>query len=276
MEWRGMGAQVKRPTLDRWSEMEVWDPHQYLRFADERTRPAVDLVSRIAVESPSTVVDLGCGPGNSTRVLRSRWPQAHVIGVDNSVEMIDTARAEEPDALWVVSGIEDWSPDSAYDVVFSNATLQWLPDHAGLISRLFGHVADGGALAFQIPSADFALVFSLIREIALDGPWAARMSGAAATFTMEAPGFYYDLLSPSARALDIWTTRYFHVLDSPDAVVDWIASTGLRPFLDALESQGERESFVERLRRRVGESYPRQLDGRVLFPFERLFAVAYR
>ena len=256
--------------------MEAWDPDRYLRFADERTRPSIDLASRIAIERPSTVVDLGCGPGNSTQVLRGRWPQARVIGVDNSAEMIDAAREQEPHASWIVSGIEDWTPESAFDVVFSNATLQWLPDHAGLVGRLFGHVADGGALAFQIPSADFALVYSLIRDIALDGPWASRMTGAAATFTMEAPGFYYDLLAPSARTLDLWTTRYFHVLDSPAAVVDWIASTGLRPFLDALESQDERESFVERLHERVGECYPRQLDGKVLFPFERLFVVAYR
>jgi trans-aconitate 2-methyltransferase len=256
--------------------MEAWDPHRYLRFADERTRPSVDLASRIAIERPSTVVDLGCGPGNSTRVLRSRWPLARVVGVDNSAEMIDAARAQKPDAAWIVSGIEDWSPGSAFDVVFSNATLQWLPDHGALIGRLFGHVADDGALAFQIPSADFALVYSLIREIALHDPWAARMTAAAATFTMQAPGFYYDLLAPSARALDMWTTRYYHVLDSPGAVVDWIASTGLRPFLDALESQGERESFVERLHERVAQCYRPQRDGRVLFPFERLFVVAYR
>jgi trans-aconitate 2-methyltransferase len=256
--------------------MESWDPQQYLRFGEERTRPAVDLVSRIAVERPSTVIDLGCGPGNSTRVLRSRWPEALVVGLDSSVEMIDAARSKEPDASWIVSDIEDWRPETAFDVVFSNATLQWLPDHGRLIERLFGNVAPGGALALQIPSADFALVYSLIREIAIDGPWASRMAGALGTFTMETPGFYYDLLAPAARSVDIWTTRYYHVLDSPAAVVDWIASTGLRPFLDALESEAERRTFVERLRGSVGHSYVPQRDGRVLFPFERLFIVAYR
>lgn len=175
--------------LVRWSEMTSWDPREYLRFGDERTRPAVDLASRIAVDRPSTVVDLGCGPGNSTRVLRSRWPEALVIGVDSSVEMIDAARDEESDASWVVSSIQDWSPERRFDVFFSNATLQWLPDHGDLIARLFGHVAPGGALAFQIPSADFALVYSLMREIALDGPWAARMVDVLHTFTMETPDF---------------------------------------------------------------------------------------
>ena len=256
--------------------MEAWDPHRYLRFGDERTRPSVDLVSRIAVERPSRVVDLGCGPGNSTRVLRCRWPEALVIGVDNSAEMIDAARAQDPEATWIVSGIEDWRPESSFNIVFSNATLQWLPDHGHLIERLFGYVVSAGALAFQIPSADFALVYSLIREIAVDGPWASRMAGASSTFTMETPGFYYDLLVAAARSVDMWTTRYYHVLDSPAAVVDWIASTGLRPFLDALESEDERQSFVERLHERVGQSYLPQRDGRVLFPFERLFIVAYR
>lgn len=256
--------------------MEDWDPHQYLRFGDERTRPSVDLVSRIAVERPSTVADLGCGPGNSTRVLRRRWPEALVVGVDSSVEMIEAARAQDPEASWTVSDVEDWRPESAFDVVFSNATLQWLPDHADLIERLFGYVAPGGAIAFQIPSADFALVYSLIREIALGGPWASRIAGALGTFTMEAPGFYYDLLAPAARSVDMWTTRYYHVLDSPAAVVDWIASTGLRPFREVLESEAERQSFVERLHERVRDSYLLQRDGRVLFPFERLFMVAYR
>lgn len=256
--------------------MQSWDPQHYLRFSDERTRPSVDLVSRIAVEQPSAVVDLGCGPGNSTRVLRRRWPQALVVGVDNSREMIDAAQAEEPEASWTVSSIEEWCPERSFDVVFSNATLQWLADHGNLVERLFGYVAPGGALAFQIPSADFALVYSLMREAALGGPWASRMADALDTFTMEAPGFYYDLLASTARSVDMWTTRYYHVLDSPDAVVDWIASTGLRPFLDVLESEDERQLFVERLRELVGQSYSPQGNGRVLFPFERLFVVAYR
>lgn len=256
--------------------MESWSPSEYMRFGDERTRPSVDLASRIAVERPATVIDLGCGPGNSTRVLRQRWPEAHVIGLDSSSQMIEAARAEEPLEEWILSGIEDWIPSTAFDVVFSNAALQWLPDHRALVARAFQAVAPGGALGFQIPSADFAAVRDLIHGIALDGPWTARMDGPLGELTMESPGLYYDCLSPHARSVDIWETEYFHVMDSSSAIVDWIASTGLRPFLRALESEDETQLFLARLNERVRDSYPPQEDGRVLFPFKRTFVVAYR
>jgi len=256
--------------------MSSWNPSEYMRFGDERTRPSVDLAARIAVEAPARVIDLGCGPGNSTRVLSARWPQAHVIGLDSSSDMIDAARADEPDCEWVHAGIEGWSADEPFDVVFSNAALQWLPDHGLLVERLLGSVADGGALAFQIPSATYATVRTLIHEVALDGPWSSRMAGPLGELTMGMPGLYYDHLAPLARSVDIWETEYFHVMDSAPAILDWIASTGLRPFLAALDSDSEREAFLADLHARVAEAYPRQRDGRVLFPFRRTFVVAYR
>jgi trans-aconitate 2-methyltransferase len=256
--------------------VESWSPSEYMRFSDERTRPSVDLASRIAVERPTSVIDLGCGPGNSTRVLRQRWPEAHVIGLDSSPQMIEAARADEPLEEWVVSGIEDWNPSAPFDVVFSNAALQWLPNHAALVERLFGAVAPGGALGFQIPSAAFAAVRDLIHVIALEGPWASRMDGPLGELTMELPSAYYDYLSPQARTVDIWETEYFHVMDSAPAIVDWIASTGLRPFLAVLESEDETRLFVARLNEMVSDAYPPQRDGRVLFPFKRTFVVAYR
>ena len=256
--------------------MESWSPSEYMRFGDERTRPSVDLASRIAVERPASVIDLGCGPGNSTRVLRQRWPEAHVIGLDSSPQMIDAARDDAPLEEWIVAGIEDWIPSAAYDVVFSNAALQWLPDHCALVERLFRAVAPGGALGFQIPSATFAAVRDLIHVIALDGPWTSRMAGPLGELTMESPGLYYDCLSPHARSVDVWETEYFHVMDSAAAIVDWIASTGLRPFLAVLESDEENRLFVSRLNEMVREMYPPQRDGRVLFPFKRTFVVAYR
>lgn len=255
--------------------MTRWNPSEYLRFGDERTRPAVDLAARVAVDSPARVIDLGCGPGNSTRVLRVRWPQAHVVGLDSSRDMIETALADEPGEEWVCAGIEGWIPREPFDVVFSNAALQWLPNHGPLVERLFAGVAPGGALAFQIPSATFAAVRTLIHQVALDGPWAPRMAGPLDALTMEAPGFYYDHLAPLARSVDIWETEYFHVMDSAPAIVDWIASTGLRPFLAALESEDETQSFLSALRARVAHAYLPQSDGRVLFPFRRMFVVAY-
>lgn len=256
--------------------MEAWSPGEYMRFGDERTRPSVDLATRIDVERPARVIDLGCGPGNSTRVLRLRWPDAHVVGLDSSPEMIEAARAEEPLKEWVLSGIEDWLPATAFDVVFSNAALQWLPDHGTLVERLFRAVAPGGALGFQIPSADFAAVRELIHGIALDGPWVSRMAGPLGELTMESPGVYYDCLCPDSRSIDIWETEYFHVMDCATAIVDWISSTGLRPFLRVLESEEETQLFLALLNERVRETYPPQLDGRVLFPFKRTFVVAYR
>ncbi len=255
--------------------MSSWDPNGYLRFADERTRPAADLAARIALADPASVIDLGCGPGNSTQVLRERWPGARVTGLDSAAEMIDSARSTFPAAEWLLGDIAAWSADGNYDVVFSNAALQWVPDHGPLIGRLFAAVAPGGALAFQIPSTQFALVRSLIHEIAVEGPWATRMSGPLGALTMEPPEFYYDRLAPLARSLDIWETEYVHRLDSPQAVVEWIASTGLRPFLEVLD-EPEAASFKGELVNRAEAAYPRRVDGRVLFPFRRTFVIAYK
>ncbi len=255
--------------------MDGWDPTSYLRFGDERTRPAVDLVSRIGIDAPQSVVDLGCGPGNSTAVLAGRWPSAHVLGLDSSAAMIDAAAQSNPSLEWMTADIATWRPEQPVDVVFSNAALQWVPDHALVIPRLFGTVSAGGALAFQIPSSTYALVRTLIHEIALDGPWACRMESALRALTMESPGFYYDHVAPAARSVDVWETDYMHVMDGPDAIVEWIASTGLRPFLEALETDSDRSLFRERLLQRVAGSYPVQSDGRILFPFRRTFVVAY-
>jgi trans-aconitate 2-methyltransferase len=255
--------------------MTSWDPNRYLRFGDERTRPAADLASRVAVDDPGTVIDLGCGPGNSTQVLRRRWPRAHVRGLDSSPEMIAAARRSYPDQEWILGRIEEWSADAPCDVVFSNAALQWVRDHAALLRHLFAQVAPGGALAFQIPSGAYSPVRSLMHEIAQDEAWAARMGEARAALTMEEPPAYYDALAPLARSVDLWETEYYHVMESPSAIVDWISSTGLRPFLDALDSDEETRRFVALLTGRVTQAYATRGDGRVLFPFRRTFVIAY-
>jgi len=189
--------------------------------------------------------------------------------------MIDAASQSHPSFEWMTTDIAAWRPEHSVDVVFSNAALQWVPDHARVIPQLFGAVSPGGALAFQIPSSTYALVRTLIHEIALEGPWASRMESPLRALTMEQPGFYYDRLAPSARRVDVWETDYMHVMDGPDAIVEWIASTGLRPFLEALEAQSDRSLFRERLLQRVADGYPVQADGRILFPFRRTFVIAY-
>jgi trans-aconitate 2-methyltransferase len=251
-----------------------WDSDAYLRFGDERTRPAADLAARIAVAAPRSVVDLGCGPGNSTQVLRRRWPAAAIAGVDLSPEMIAAARRAHPDREWICADVATWTPGTPLDVVFSNAALQWLPDHPALVRRLFGFVAAGGALAFQIPSDAYAVVRRLLHEVADDSAWSARMAGARRALTMERAEVYYDVLAPVASGLDVWETEYSHVMTGPVAIVDWIASTGMRPFVEPL-APVERERFRAMLLARVVEAYPARRDGRVLFPFRRLFVIAY-
>ncbi len=199
--------------------MGDWDPGSYLKFEDYRTRPSIDLASRIRVADPHSVIDLGCGPGNSTQVLRSRWPHARVVGLDSSAEMIAAAREAHPESEWVLGDISHWSSDTQFDVVFSNAALQWLDDHAGLLPRLLRQVAPGGALAIQIPAAMYSSIRGMIHEVADDPAWSARMVEARAALTIDEPHAYYDALAPLARSVDMWETEYYHVLESPSAIV---------------------------------------------------------
>ncbi|MFO0811361.1 MAG: methyltransferase domain-containing protein [Gemmataceae bacterium] len=254
--------------------MPTWDADLYRRFATERTQPAIDLAARIGVENPRRVADLGCGPGNSTAVLRHRWPDADVIGLDSSPEMIAAAQKAEPAGTWQVADIAHWSPPEPFDVVFTNAALQWLPDHRALLPRLVRHVAPGGAFAMQIPVHLESPVHRLMVAIADRPEWRDRTAGARGAIVAEGPAFYYDALQPHARHIDLWVTEYCHVLDGPTAIVEWIRGTGLRPFLEALADDAERKRFETLLLDGVTAAYPRRVGGKVLFPFRRLFAVA--
>jgi trans-aconitate 2-methyltransferase len=254
----------------------TWNAEHYLKFGTQRTRPAADLVSRIQVAEPQTIVDLGCGPGNSTQVLISRWPNSKIIGVDSSTEMIEAARKRHPNQEWIIADASKWSNQQTFDVVFSNAMLHWIPDHPTLISHLYSLVAEGGALAFQIPCGTDAPVRRHMQEISHDPQWSDGMDAARSTFTVEDASVYYDVLSPHSRMVDIWKTTYIEIMDSAEAIIDWLSSTGLRPYLDALSTQAEYKRFVEMLTERVANAYPTRNDGKVLFPFERLFVVAYR
>lgn len=256
--------------------MTTWNPHLYMQFGNERTQPSIDLANRVAVARPQRVVDVGCGPGNSTAVLRQRWPDTEIVGFDSSPEMIAAATAQHPAGTWLLADAATWTAEQPFDVVFSNAALHWLPDHAALVPHLFAQVAPGGALAVQIPTHERSAVHQRIRAIADEPQWQQRMDAARRALTIERPSFYYDVLQPLATRLDIWETVYYHVLESTDAIVEWIRSTGLRPYLEALESDEQREAFLAKLRAGVAEDYPRQRDGRVLLPFPRLFMVAYR
>jgi trans-aconitate 2-methyltransferase len=254
----------------------TWDPQLYLKFDRERTQPAIDLAGRVELAEPKRIIDLGCGPGNSTAVLRARWPNAEITGLDSDPAMIAAARWTDGNTLWVQADAGTWQADAEYDLVFSNALLQWLPDHVEIIGRWFGSVVPGGALAVQIPVNFKSPVHLQILEVADDPRWKERILHARRALYARDAGNYYDILAPLAKKLDLWITEYCHVLDGPDEIVNWMRGTGLRPFLSALPTEEDRAAFEAALLERVAASYPRQQDGKVIFPFRRLFFVAYR
>ena len=255
--------------------MTAWNPDLYMQFGNERTQPAIDLISRINLTNPKRIVDCGCGSGNSTAVLRRRWPQAQIIGMDSSPEMLTEAKNSTPNQEWLLDDIKSWRPSSQVDLIFSNAALHWIPDHAELISRLFGQVASGGALAFQIPSVTQSILHSLIHDTANHPEWQDRMIAAKAVLTSETAAFYYDVLGSKASSIDIWETEYFHVMADHDKVIDWLTSTRLRPFLDCLKTRAEQRKFLSNLHERLLLAFPQQKNGKILFPFRRLFLIAY-
>jgi trans-aconitate 2-methyltransferase len=253
----------------------AWDPKTYLAFGAERTRPASDLLARIPVLKARRVADLGCGPGNSTALLRARWPEAEIDGIDASPEMLKDARASGVEARFVQADIAKWTPEAPYDVIYSNAALQWLGDHERLIPRLFSFVAEGGALAVQAPRNYDEVCQVLVREAVADARWAGQLKGVRDWWNGLAPERYYDLLAPHARSIDLWETRYFHVLEGEDAVFHWMMGTSLRPFAAALDSP-LREEFLEDYRARLAAAYKPRPDGRTIHRFLRLFFVASR
>jgi trans-aconitate 2-methyltransferase len=256
--------------------MPTWDADLYLQFASERTQPSLDLIARTNISSPARIIDLGCGPGNSTQMLRQRWPKADITGLDSSAEMIAAASQAYPSEKWILADAAIWKADAPFDVVFSNATLQWLPDHEQLFLHLMAQVAPAGALAVQIPAHYQSPLHQVTLEVAKDSVWCHRMEAPCNALTEESPSFYYDVLQPLAARLDMWETEYYHLMDSPQAIVDWFRGTGLRPFLEALENEEQKQRFQQMLLDGYTQAYSRQKDGRVLFPFRRLFMVAYR
>jgi len=253
--------------------MPAWDHAQYLKFADERTRPARELLARVPTRAAERVVDLGCGPGNSTALLCEGWPAAHVVGVDNSPEMLERARADLPQLEWRHGDAGSFVADAPLDVLFGNAVLQWLPGHRELVPRLFGQLRRGGVLALQMPHNFTQPSHRWMRE--LPGPWQARTAAVRSHSPVESAAFYYDLLAPEAASVDIWQTTYEHVMASAESIVEWVKGTGLRPYLDALEVQ-ERAEFLAAYTRALEGAYPARRDGQRLFSFPRLFIVAVR
>lgn len=252
-----------------------WDPAQYLRFAGERLRPALDLLAHVGAEAPGTVVDLGCGAGNLTPMLSARWPAAKLIGVDSSPEMLARARAEHAQAEFVQADIGAWRPREPVDVLYSNAALHWLGDHDRLMPALLEAVRPGGWLAVQMPRNFAAPSHASIVETIERGPWRAKLEPHLRREPVGAPEFYWRLLAQRSAALLVWETEYLQALPGENPVAEYTKGTWLRQFLDRLDG-AERAAFEADYRRRVLEHYPPERDGRTLFPFRRLFIVAQR
>lgn len=256
-----------------------WDPAKYGIFADHRLRPALELLERVPLSDPRLIYDLGCGTGEITGIMANRWPGARVIGVDNSPQMLAKAATVSDEIAWVEADVANWQPDGAPDLIYSNATLQWLDDHDTLIPKLFGLLAPGGCLAVQMPMSWDLPSHRLMREtLAHGGPGGAPIGPAALREALDHvwvadAAHYFDLLSPNARSLDIWETEYLQVLEGDNPVLDWVSGTGLRPVLNGLDD-ADRAVFLSSYAAALREAYPQRANGQTLYPFRRLFMVA--
>lgn len=253
----------------------TWNPDQYLRFSEPRLRPAVDLLARINLAAPRHVVDLGCGAGNVTRLLAQRWPAAHITGVDDSEPMLARARQALPDATWVQAGAAQWEPAVPVDLIFSNAALNWVPEHARVFPALMNHLAPGGILAVQMPRNFEAASHRGMEETARQGPWRAALEHLLGPPPVAAPAAYVTWLQGHAALLDVWETEYQHILDGPDAVKEWTKGTWLKRFLEALPP-ADAARFEADYASRMRLAYPPRPDGRTVFAFRRVFVVAQR
>jgi trans-aconitate 2-methyltransferase len=254
-----------------------WSARQYVAFEDERTRPARDLLAAIPTAEARFVVDIGCGPGNSTELLVQRFPGAKVSGLDSSPDMIEAARKRLPQLQFEVAQIDRWADEGPFDVIFANAVLQWLPDHATLLPALASKLASGGSLAIQMPDNLNEPSHRLMREVAASGPWASKLADAAGQRTeMATASDYFSMLRPHCARVDVWRTTYHHQLaGGASGVVEWFKGSGLIPFLDPL-TETERAQYLEQYLAAVKKAYPTLEDGSVLLPFPRLFIVATR
>jgi trans-aconitate 2-methyltransferase len=254
----------------------AWSPSQYLKFEDERTRPARDLLTAVPLTVARSIVDIGCGPGNSTELLAGRYPDAEIVGFDTSAEMLAAARQRLPQAKFVEADVATWMPSDRVDLMYANAVFQWVPDHLAVLARLMEALTPGGALAIQMPDNFAEPSHFLMREVAKAGPWARKLAEAEGEREeIPAAEVYYDQLKPGAVRVDIWRTVYEHALTDAAAIVAWFKSTGLRPYLNRLDPH-EQGQYLAAYQARIAEAYPPRSDGRVLLHFPSIFVVAVR
>lgn len=256
--------------------MADWNAAQYLKFQAERTQPAIDLANRVALENPADILDIGCGPGNSTRVLQRRFPRARILGIDSSPAMVEAAQAACPDLSFRLcdAGRELGRLGQKFDLVFSNACLQWVPDHAALLPSMMALLKENGVLAVQIPMNYEEPIHRIIGALAASARWKGKLQHPRVFYTLSQEQ-YFDLLAGLSREFTLWQTTYFHRMKSHADIIEWYRGTGLRPYLEALDGAGrmefEREVYTE-----VSRAYPQQANGEIIFRFPRFFFTAVK
>lgn len=259
----------------------TWDANLYLKFADARMRPALDLMGRLdpanGARTAQTIYDLGCGAGNIARLLAERFPQSAVVGIDSSEEMLAKARSQTADRriAFAKGDLARFMPDLPPSILYSNAAYQWLPGHIDMFPGLMKLLPSGGQLAIQMPRNHDAPSHALMRTAAEAGPWRDKLARIGGIARVAEPALYYDVLKPFSSDVEVWETIYQQALTGPDPVAQYTSSTGLRPFLEVL-NESERAGFYETYAGLVAEAYPTRADGITLFPFRRLFMVARR
>jgi trans-aconitate 2-methyltransferase len=248
-----------------------WNAQHYLQFEHERSLAARELLSRVELENPLTIVDLGCGPGNSTELLAKRYPDATILGVDSSESMLAKARERLPNINFVEDDVTHWQSEKQVDLIFANALFQWVPDHLDVIAQLLNYLTPGGILALQMPDNLNEPNHLLLRDLATDGPWAIKLAKAGIRRRIiYSPRVYYNALKPLASKVDIWHSIYNHVLDGPETIIEWMKGTGLQSYLQCLD-EAEEHIFLANYELELAEAYHRLIDGKVMFTFPRIF-----
>jgi len=253
-----------------------WNPAGYLKFARERSQPAIDLVMRIIHDNPESILDIGCGPGNSTGILYDRWRNARITGLDSSQAMLAKAKKSNDSIKWILGDAgQDLSHLGKFDVIFSNAAFQWIPRNESLINRLFQMLNPGGVLAVQVPYMEKMPIHTIIEEVAHRDNWAGFFASMSTPYKMNPPNFYYDVLESLTPEISLWETRYFQIMNSHDDLVQWCRSTALHPYLDCLD-ETQKKKFESDILAEIKIHYLPTKNGKVLFPFDRIFFIAYR
>lgn len=251
--------------------MANWDSEQYIKFERQRTQPSIDLISRIRELKPKNILDIGCGPGNSTYQLHKAFRTAKVTAVDNSENMLNKARRTYKDIEFIKCDVSNELDmiDGSFDLIFSNACIHWIPGQENLIKNIAAKLSDNGVLAVQIPLIQEAPFYKMLSELVLAPKWREKLSRVKNFYNL-LPEEYYDVLSQLSSEFDIWQTTYYHIVDSFDGVIDWYKGSGLRPYLDAL-GEMEQAEFQNDILRQIPAFYHEQKDGRVILKMPRLF-----